>query len=47
VLKNYRPQENFFGVAFIFYGTKCTKKCMKVVKTAFDGGSHEKKSESA
>ena len=31
----YRPQEKFFGVKVIFFGTNFSKKCMKVVKTAF------------
>ena len=32
----YRPQEKFFGVKVIFFGTNFSKKCMKVVKTAFN-----------
>jgi len=39
----YRPYENFFGVEFIFCGTKLTKKCMKVIKTALKRRSQCKK----
>jgi len=30
------PSENFLRVDFIFFRTKLTRKCVKVIKTAFE-----------